>query len=234
MGDLCLFAHGQAQLPVPGSTMEAVDASVSWAESKPSATAAPTPAVSSTWRQPAKPQPAVAAATLGVWNPAWEALGLTQQHQQPDPVEQVNVPIAGRKPLPSNYKTSVCRNWAQNKICQYADACHFAHGEEELRNAERETTSDWNSGNTAGNAVMGAPANTNTVEKENKVAPAAAAIGAKISKKGVPAAFAGNKTALPAAFAGSKATVRRTKIERCRHFANGYCAMGAMCNFAHG
>mmetsp|Transcript_12009 Transcript_12009/g.18818 ORF Transcript_12009/g.18818 Transcript_12009/m.18818 type:complete len:430 (+) Transcript_12009:76-1365(+) len=34
------------------------------------------------------------------------------------------------------YKTRICKNWEQTGACQFGVRCNFAHGEEELRNAE--------------------------------------------------------------------------------------------------
>jgi hypothetical protein len=41
----------------------------------------------------------------------------------------------GTKGTPNNFKTKLCENFAKGS-CTYAERCHFAHGEAELRSSE--------------------------------------------------------------------------------------------------
>uniref|UniRef100_A0AAF5PZJ3 C3H1-type domain-containing protein n=2 Tax=Wuchereria bancrofti TaxID=6293 RepID=A0AAF5PZJ3_WUCBA len=42
-------------------------------------------------------------------------------------------PFTRKSPKPDSYKTVMCQAWLESGICNFAENCRFAHGEEELR-----------------------------------------------------------------------------------------------------
>eukprot|EP00238_Polyblepharides_amylifera_P004925 CAMPEP_0196591774 /NCGR_PEP_ID=MMETSP1081-20130531/70822_1 /TAXON_ID=36882 /ORGANISM="Pyramimonas amylifera, Strain CCMP720" /LENGTH=225 /DNA_ID=CAMNT_0041915255 /DNA_START=410 /DNA_END=1087 /DNA_ORIENTATION=+ len=59
---------------------------------------------------------------------------LVQFQATPSPMPEMNIskPVRGH---PGNVKTKLCANFTAGS-CKYSDKCHFAHGEEELRQYE--------------------------------------------------------------------------------------------------
>ena len=40
--------------------------------------------------------------------------------------------VAAQKLDTAKFKTELCKNWIENRVCRYGSKCQFAHGQHEL------------------------------------------------------------------------------------------------------
>merc|ERR1712223_1599981 len=134
------------------------------------------------------------------------------------------------KNLPG-YKTKLCNNFEIDNECQYADMCHYAHGEEELREEtemDKEMATAMKVKKNPFYKTIMCKSLPDWQYKENCVYAHSEAEVRPMNNPGNMMGMMSMTGMMPGA---GKASY---KSSLCKNYKDGKCTYGAKCNFAHG
>merc|ERR1712172_184597 len=134
------------------------------------------------------------------------------------------------KNLPG-YKTKLCNNFEIDNECQYAEMCHYAHGEEELREEtemDKEMATAMKVKKNPFYKTIMCKSLPDCQYKENCVYAHSETEVRPMNNPGGMMGMMGMTGMMPGAGNGSY------KSSLCKNYKDGKCTYGAKCNFAHG